>query len=208
MEVSQKVGLWNMKTKIYQTIKGLIILFIKLQFSNQVQQAFRLLRISTSNIDLNLSLNSNGLIICIIPDAFVSSLIHFMILDVCQQRSLYIPIKGQVQAYISIRPKGTLRKNSQIGEKSSNPSEKLRKKTRMTLLDLQLRSLPCGLRPTPTFVLTWLAPFSCDTPWLFCQSWLQGNVNLSWIRAVQDLTAHSSKVSKTENSPSPWLQNR
>ncbi len=29
----QKVGLYNKKTKIYQTIKGLIILFIKLQFS-------------------------------------------------------------------------------------------------------------------------------------------------------------------------------
>ena len=33
MEVSQKVGLCKMKTKIYQTIKGLIILFIKLQSS-------------------------------------------------------------------------------------------------------------------------------------------------------------------------------
>ena len=28
MEVSQKVGLCNKKTKIYRTIKGLIILFI------------------------------------------------------------------------------------------------------------------------------------------------------------------------------------
>ncbi len=37
MEVDQKVGLWNIKTKIYQTIKSLIILFIKLQFSNQMQ---------------------------------------------------------------------------------------------------------------------------------------------------------------------------
>ena len=37
MEISQNVSLWNIKTKIYQTIKSLIILFIKLQFSNQVQ---------------------------------------------------------------------------------------------------------------------------------------------------------------------------
>ncbi len=29
IEVSQKVGLLNIKTKIYQTIKGLIIIFIK-----------------------------------------------------------------------------------------------------------------------------------------------------------------------------------
>ena len=51
-----------MKTKICQTIKGLITLFIKLQFSNQVQQAFKPLRISSSNLDLNLSFNVNGLI--------------------------------------------------------------------------------------------------------------------------------------------------
>ena len=37
LEISQKVGLYNKKTKIYQTIKGLIILFIKPQFSNKVQ---------------------------------------------------------------------------------------------------------------------------------------------------------------------------
>ncbi len=29
-KVGQKIGLWNIKTKIYWTIKGLIILFIKL----------------------------------------------------------------------------------------------------------------------------------------------------------------------------------
>ncbi len=51
-----------MKTKIYQTIKGLIILFIKLQFFNQVQQAFKLLYTSISNIDLNLSLNPNDFV--------------------------------------------------------------------------------------------------------------------------------------------------
>ena len=38
-----------MKTKIYQTIKGLIILFIKFQFFNQVQQAFRPLYTSIFN---------------------------------------------------------------------------------------------------------------------------------------------------------------
>ncbi len=58
----QKVGLCNKKTKIYRTIKDLIILFIKLQFSIRYNQAFRPLRTSTSNIDLNLSLNPNGLI--------------------------------------------------------------------------------------------------------------------------------------------------
>ncbi len=90
MEVDQKISLWNLKTKIYQTIKGLINLFIKLQFSNQVQQVFRLLRTSTFNIDLNLNLNPNGLITSIIFDALVLSLIYLMILDVYQQRSLCI----------------------------------------------------------------------------------------------------------------------
>ncbi len=88
--IDQKVGLWNMKTKIYQTIKGLIILFIKLQFSNQVQQAFRSLRTSISNINLNLSLNLNGLVTCIISNVFVSSPIRLMIPDVHQHRFLYI----------------------------------------------------------------------------------------------------------------------
>ncbi len=37
MEIGQKVGLWNIKTKIYQTMKGLVILFIKFQFFNQVE---------------------------------------------------------------------------------------------------------------------------------------------------------------------------
>ncbi len=81
-----------MKTKIYQTIKGLIILFIKLQFSNQVQEAFRPLH----TLIVNLSLNSNGLVTYIISNTFISSqyirviLIHLMILDIYQQRSLYI----------------------------------------------------------------------------------------------------------------------
>ncbi len=70
-----------MKTKIYQTIKGLIILFIKLQFSNQLQQAFILFRISKSNLDLNLSLNSDGFVTYIILDAFVSSWIHLITPD-------------------------------------------------------------------------------------------------------------------------------
>ncbi len=71
----RKIGLCNKKTKIYQTIKGLIILFIKLQFSIKRNQAFRLLRTSTSNIYLNLSLNPNGLMPRHLhhPNAFVSS---------------------------------------------------------------------------------------------------------------------------------------
>ncbi len=44
----QKVGLYNKKTKIYQIIKGLIILFIKLQFSIRCNQAFRPLYTSIS----------------------------------------------------------------------------------------------------------------------------------------------------------------
>ena len=82
-----------MKTKIYQIIKGLIILFIKLQFFIKYNQAFKPFCILTSNIYLNLSLNPNGLIICIIPNTYVSSLIRFMILDVHLQRFLY-PIKS------------------------------------------------------------------------------------------------------------------
>ncbi len=92
MEVSQKVGWWNIKTKIYQIIKSLIILFIKLQFSNQVQQVFKSLCISISDLDFNLSLNPNGLV-------NVSSLIHlyylrytfFMILDLAYiSKGLYV----------------------------------------------------------------------------------------------------------------------
>ncbi len=59
----QKVGLHNQKTKIYQTIKGLIILLIKLQFSIRCNHAFRPLCTSISNIYLNLSLNPIGLIV-------------------------------------------------------------------------------------------------------------------------------------------------
>ncbi len=81
-----------MKTKIYQTIKGLIILFTKLQFSNQMQQAFRPLYNSTSNLDLNFSLNLNDFVTRIIPNAFVSSPIRLMIPDIHQERSLYIQL--------------------------------------------------------------------------------------------------------------------
>ncbi len=101
----QKVGLCNKKTKIYQTIKGLIVLFIKLQFSIRCNQAFRPLRTSTSNIYLNLNLNLNGFIICIIPSAFVSSPIYFIIPDVHLQKSLY-PIKSGpgLRTYQAWRP--------------------------------------------------------------------------------------------------------
>ena len=71
-----------MKTKIYQTIKGSIILFIKFQFSIKCNQAFKPLRISISNIYLNLSLIPNSLVTYIIPNIFVLSLIRLMILDI------------------------------------------------------------------------------------------------------------------------------
>ena len=95
MDVSKnwKVGLYNKKIKIYQTIKGLIILFIKLQFFIRCNQAFKPLRTLTSNIYLNLSFISNSFITYIISDIFVSSPIHFMIPDMHLQRSLYIQSK-------------------------------------------------------------------------------------------------------------------
>ncbi len=99
MEVSWKVRLCNKKTKIYQTIKGLIILFIKLQFSIRCNSVFTPLRTPTSNIYLNLSLNSNDLVTYIIPDAFVSSQyvciisIRLIILDVHLAEVFIHPIK-------------------------------------------------------------------------------------------------------------------
>ncbi len=71
-----KSYVWKKKTKIYQTIKGLIILFIKFQFSIRCNQPFR--PIAYLNLQhqpqphiiyLNLSLNSKrstGLVTCII----------------------------------------------------------------------------------------------------------------------------------------------
>ena len=75
-KIDQKIGQWNIKTKIYQIIESIIILFIKLQFFNQVYQAFRLLCTSTSNLDLNFSRNSSDLIFYIILHTFISSLIY------------------------------------------------------------------------------------------------------------------------------------
>ena len=63
-------------------MKGLIILFIKLQFFIKSNQAFKLLCTSTFNIYINLYLNPNSLVSCIIPDIFVLSPIHLMIPDV------------------------------------------------------------------------------------------------------------------------------
>ncbi len=88
-EVGKKIGLYNKKIKIYWTIKGLIILFIKLQFSIKCNQAFRLLCTSTSkHLPQYLSQpqlqyqRPDGLVTCIIPDAFVLSPIRLMIPDV------------------------------------------------------------------------------------------------------------------------------
>ncbi len=64
-----KVSQLKIKKKIYQTIEDLIILFIKLQFFNQVYQAFKPLHISISNLNLNLSLELTAL-------SLVSSLIY------------------------------------------------------------------------------------------------------------------------------------
>ncbi len=92
-----KVGLCNKKIKIYQTIKGLIILFIKFQFSIRYNQVFRPLCISTSNvylnIYLNLRLNPNDLIIYIIPNTFLWSLIRLMTPDIHTTEVSMHPIK-------------------------------------------------------------------------------------------------------------------
>ncbi len=58
MEDRSMVGQLKIETKIYQTTEGLIILFIKLQFFHKVQQAFKSLRTSNSNLNLNLSFNT------------------------------------------------------------------------------------------------------------------------------------------------------
>ncbi len=64
-----KIGQLEVKTKIYQTIESLIILFIKSQFSNQVKYTFRLLYISIFNLNLNLNLD-------FMVSSFVSSPIY------------------------------------------------------------------------------------------------------------------------------------
>ncbi len=102
----RKVSLYNKKIKIYQTIKGLIFLFIKLQFSIRCNQAFRPLCTSTFNvylnIYLNLSLNPNGLITCIILDGFVSSSIRLMTSDVYIAEISRYPIKVRTRpTYLS-----------------------------------------------------------------------------------------------------------
>ena len=95
-----------MKTKIYWTIKGLIILFIKFRFFIRCNQAFKLLHTSISNIYLNLSLNPNGFITYIISDTFVSSPIYCMIPDMHLQRFLCIK-SSQIQTYVfTIKPEG------------------------------------------------------------------------------------------------------
>ncbi len=89
-----KVGLCNNKTEIFRTIKSQIVLFIKLQFSIKCNQTLRLLHISNSNIYLKLSVNPNGFVTCIISNAFVSSPICLMILDIYLLRSLHLIKSG------------------------------------------------------------------------------------------------------------------
>ncbi len=81
----QEIGLYDKKTKIYQTIEGLIILFIKLQFSIRCNQAFRPLCILISKYLPQFQPQSqwpDGLVTCIISDVFVLFSIHLMISDV------------------------------------------------------------------------------------------------------------------------------
>ncbi len=95
-----KVDLYNKKIKIYQTINGLIILFIKPQFSIRCNQAFRPLYTSNFNIYLKLNFNPNGRVTYIIPDIFVSYRyvciipIRLMISDVYLAEVSIHPIKS------------------------------------------------------------------------------------------------------------------
>ncbi len=89
----RKISLCNKKTKIYQTIKGLIILIINLQFSIRCNQAFRPLRTSTFNVYLNIYLYLNCLVTCIISDAFVSSSICLMTPNIHIAEISIYPIK-------------------------------------------------------------------------------------------------------------------
>ncbi len=117
-EVSKKIGLYNKKTKIYQTIEGLIILFIKLQFSIGCNQAFRPLRTSISKHLPQPQPRSqwpNGLVTCIIPNTFVSSLIRLMIPDV---RIAEIFTSHQVKS----RPKYSLLGLEATGVSTRRPS--------------------------------------------------------------------------------------
>ncbi len=95
------------KTKIYQTIKGLIILFIKLQFSIRCNQTFKPLRTSTSKHlpqtqpqfpTVNWPCHSHHL------DIFVSSW-YTSWFQTCTCRGLCI-WSSQVQAYVFVRPGG------------------------------------------------------------------------------------------------------
>ncbi len=91
-----KIDLYNKKTKIYWTIKGLIILFIKLQFSIRYSQASKPLHISNSKYLPQPQPQSqwlDGLNTYIIADAFVLSPIRLMISDIHLQRFLH-PIKS------------------------------------------------------------------------------------------------------------------
>ncbi len=100
----QKVVLYNKKTKIYRTIKGLIILFIKLQFSIRCNQAFRSLRTSTFNIYLNIYFNLNGLVICIICICIIFNTPYDS--RHTYSRGLYTSNQNQVQVYVLVRPGG------------------------------------------------------------------------------------------------------
>ncbi len=99
----QKVGLYNKKTKIYQTIKGLIILFIKLQFSIRCNQTFKLLRTLTSKHLPQLQPQSqqpDSLVTYIIPNTFILSPICLMTPDVHTAEVSIYPIKSDSGLYI------------------------------------------------------------------------------------------------------------
>ena len=88
MEVGQKVGLYNKKTKIYQTIKRPDHSIYQALVLYQVQSGLQAIAYS------NLSLLPNGLVACIISDVFVSSPIRFMTPDIPVQKSLRIQSKS------------------------------------------------------------------------------------------------------------------
>ena len=93
----QKIGKLKVKTK------DLIILFIKFLFSNQVQQAFKLLHTSIFKLNFKLSLKPNGFINVLFPIyLYHLQYASFIILDLAYtNKSLYT---SQVQAYIRASP--------------------------------------------------------------------------------------------------------
>ncbi len=103
------VGLYNKKTNIYQTIKGLIILFIKLQFSIRCNQAFghcipQLPTSTSTSISNSASIPMASSLASFLMHSYHSQYTAWLQTYI-QQRSLCIQ-SSQVHPYVLIRPGG------------------------------------------------------------------------------------------------------